>query len=61
MNTENNVSPAAKDANSLIRFFKKVGEKVAALFQPEEVEVTFKGEGNKKSYTYTKVHNKQAA
>ncbi len=42
-------------------FFKRLGRKVADLFQPEEVEVTFKEEGSTRSYTYTKVSQKQVA
>ena len=42
-------------------FFKKLSSKIAELFEPEEVEVTFKEEGNKTSYTYTKVPHKQVA
>jgi hypothetical protein len=45
----------------MIRFFKKIGSKIAGLFEPEEVEVTFKTEGKKVSYTYTKVNQKQVA
>ena len=36
-------------------FIKKIGEKIAGLFKPEEVEVTFKVEGKSVKYTYTKV------
>jgi hypothetical protein len=42
-------------------FLRKLGDKVVSLFQPEEVEVTFKEEGNTKSYTYIKVPHKQVA
>jgi hypothetical protein len=42
-------------------FFKKLGNKITGLFEPEEVEVTFKVEGKKVSYTYTKVPHKQVA
>lgn len=41
--------------------FRSLGHKVATLFEPEEVEVTFKVEGNKTTYTYTKVTQKQVA
>jgi hypothetical protein len=36
-------------------------KKISALFQLEEVEVTFKVEGKKVSYTYTKVDENHAA
>jgi len=42
-------------------FFKKLGSRIISLFEPEEVEVTFKVEGKKTSYTYTKVEHKQVA
>jgi hypothetical protein len=42
-------------------FFRSLGHKVVSLFEPEEVEVTFKVEGNKTTYTYTKVSQKQVA
>lgn len=45
----------------LMPFFKKVGKKIASLFEPEEVIVTFKIENNKLRYTYTKVEHKQLA
>jgi hypothetical protein len=41
----------------LARMFKKLGGKISGIFEPEEVEVTFKSEGNKVSYTYTKVRH----
>lgn len=47
--------------NIFIRFLKRIADKIAALFEPEEVEVTFKVKGKKTSYTYTKVVNKQVA
>jgi hypothetical protein len=47
--------------NGLALFFKKMGNKITSLFEPEEVEVTFKVEGKKVSYTYTKVPHKQVA
>jgi len=42
-------------------FFRSLGHKLVSLFEPEEVEVTFKVEGNKTTYTYTKVTQKQVA
>jgi hypothetical protein len=41
--------------------FRSLGHKVVSLFEPEEVEVTFKVEGNKTTYTYTKVTQKKVA
>jgi hypothetical protein len=35
--------------------------KISSLFEPEEVEVTFKVEGKQTKYTYTKVSHKQVA
>lgn len=40
---------------------KQIWNKISALFEPEEVEVTFKEEGRQISYTYTKVEHKQVA
>jgi len=47
--------------NLVVRIFQRLGGMVVGLFEPEEVEVTFKEEGDKSSYTYTKVHQKHAA
>lgn len=47
--------------NMIVSFLKKIGSKITSLFTPEEVEVTFKVEGKKISYTYTKVEHKQVA
>jgi len=46
--------------SGVIHFLKTIAGKITGLFEPEEVEVTFKVEGNKTSYTY-KVTNKQVA
>ncbi len=45
--------------NILSRLFKTLRSRIASLFEPEEVEVTFKVEGNKMSYTYTKISEEQ--
>ena len=45
----------------MIVFIKKLGAKIAGLFRPEEVEVTFKVDGKTIKYTYTKVEHKQVA
>ncbi len=58
MKPEDNLKPEKKHTIGLL---KKISNKVATLFQPEEVEVTFKEEGNTKSYTYIKVPHKQVA
>lgn len=47
--------------NKMMLFLKKVRNSVVSLFQPEEVEVTFKVEGKRMKYTYTKVQDKQVA
>ena len=41
---------------------RRLWARIAGLFEPEEVEVTFTQQGDKISYTYTKVqHHKQLA
>ena len=50
-----------KSSNKLHRFFTWLRSKISNLFEPEEVEVTFKKDGNKMSYTYTKADHKQVA
>ncbi len=42
-------------------WFVKVAQKFRRLFEAEEVEVTFKVEGSKIRYTYTKVDEKKVA
>jgi len=61
MNIIKKEDPVAVRKNALILFFHRLVNKFIALFQPEEVEVTFKVEGKKISYTYTKVEHKQVA
>lgn len=39
----------------------KIKEQIASLFRPEEVEVTFRMEGNRWTYTYIKVEEKSVA
>ena len=58
MKPEDKLKPVKADIPG---FLKKLGDKVVSLFEPEEVEVTFKEEGKTKSYTYTKVSHKQVA
>ncbi len=62
MNPVSDQKPSnANKPNLVVRIFQKLGGMVVGLFEPEEVEVTFKEEGDKTSYTYTKVQQKQAA
>ena len=58
MKPEDKLKQTKKDTPG---FLKKLGTKLASLFEPEEVEVTFKEEGNTNSYTYIKVSHKQVA
>jgi len=55
---QENITPQKK---GLFIFFKWIGNKISLIFQPEEVEVTFNGEGKNSTYTYTKVSEKQVA
>ncbi len=43
------------------KWFGKIARKFRSLFEAEEVEVTFKVEGSKVRYTYTKVEEKKVA
>ena len=61
MKTQTEITPSKGISNGIAIFFKKLGSKIISLFEPEEVEVTFKVEGKKVSYTYTKVSQKQVA
>ena len=62
MKPENKIKlPDTGKANVAVRLFQKLSGMVVGLFEPEEVMVTFKEEGDKTSYTYTKVHQKQVA
>lgn len=47
--------------NSIPLLFRKLVRSISDLFQPEEVEVTFKVDGKNTTYTYTKVPQKQVA
>ena len=47
--------------NAFSRLLKTIGGKINSIFEPEEVEVTVKSEGNKVRYTYTKVPHKEVA
>ena len=50
-----------KGGYRLARVFKVLKQKISGLFEPEEVEVTFRHDGNRLTYTYTKVSHKQVA
>lgn len=58
MKPENKLKPNNKTSR-VARIFQKLGGMVVGLFEPEEVEVTFKEEGDKTTYTYKKVPQKQ--
>lgn len=47
--------------NRLTGIFKKISNRLSELFRPEEVEVTFRKEGNTVRYTYTIVEHKRVA
>ena len=61
METQTEITRSQGKLNGIVIFFKKLGSKITGLFEPEEVEVTFKVEGKKVSYTYIKVPHKQVA
>ena len=48
-------------SNVIVLFFKRFVSKIVRLFEPEEVEVTFRVTGKTTSYTYTKIEEKQVA
>ena len=62
---ETHYSMKQKDHKShpkgLFSFFRRFGQWINEMFQPEEVEVTFKDDGKNVTYTYTKVAHKQVA
>jgi hypothetical protein len=58
MNTIQHAGFGAERANIFARFFKGLVNRISHLFEPEEVEVTFRRDGNKITYTYTKVSHK---
>lgn len=62
MNSKSNVRKGNQGFRSgLTVFFRKLLTRISNLFQPEEVEVTFKVEGKNITYTYTEVEHKQVA
>ena len=53
MNSQNKSQVHRQDnPHGFTRIFKNLTCKIASLFKPEEVEVEFKGQGNKMRYTY---------
>jgi len=57
MNSQNKSHTRKQDnAHGFTRLFKTLTGKIANLFKPEEVEVEFKGAGNKMRYTYKVTH-----
>lgn len=58
MDTIQHAGFGAEKVNKLARFLKGLKNKISHLFEPEEVEVTFRRDGNKTTYTYTKVSHK---
>jgi hypothetical protein len=61
MKTIQNEGTGLKGTGRLAMFFTRLKDKITYLFEPEEVEVTFRREGGKITYTYTKVSHKQVA
>jgi hypothetical protein len=62
MQFQQKTDTAVSAKRSVLRtLFRKIGDKLAQLFEAEEVEVTFKVEGKRIGYTYTKVEHKQVA
>lgn len=45
----------------LLKMLQKLRARVRALFEPEEVEVTFLEDGKSSSYTYRIIEHKRAA
>lgn len=58
-NTTVNQKPARQSWFSA--FASRIARSVHNLFRPEEVEVTFKKEGGRITYTYTRVQDKRVA
>jgi len=56
-----NTAQTRAGTSALTLFFKRLSRRISRLFEPEEVEVTFKVDGSRISYTYTKVEHKQVA
>ena len=53
--------PSQGRQNVLSRALKQLVSKIRSFFEPQEVEVIFKVEGNKMRYTYTRVAERKVA
>lgn len=54
-------NPPPASGSPIRRFYKKLTKLIRSLFEPEEVEVTFKNKGRYRTYTYTKIESKRVA
>ena len=55
-------APQSKlSANVWQKIVKELVSRIKSAFEPEEVEVTFRQEGNRMTYSYTKISRKKAA
>jgi len=61
MNTLQKNKPALGNKNRFFHLFLSFSNAVKKLFEPEEVEVTFKMDGNTTKYTYTVIDHHHAA
>ena len=61
MKLSKNVLILSVHGSVVFRVMKQLKEKVAQLFEPEEVEVNFTSEGKRVKYTYRKIERKQVA
>lgn len=61
MKLSRNVPILSVQAGIVFRMMKQLRDKVAQLFEPEEVEVDFTSEGKRVRYTYRKIERKQVA
>lgn len=61
MKLSRNVLILPVQAGIVFRMMKQLRDKVAQLFEPEEVEVDFTSEGKRVRYTYRKIERKQVA
>lgn len=56
-----NMLSAMGKPNTVSRIFKTIRTRISGIFAPQEVEVTFKTDGKKVRYTYTKVSEQKVA
>jgi len=62
MSTPSNNTILVSSSQPLLRrFFGNIINRLKRLFEPEEVEVTFKMDGKNITYTYIKVEHKKVA